>query len=243
LDTNENCIRVKNPVPLLAAIKSNEEIKLIRKSAHLLRNVYEEIKKDIVTGCSEIELRNKVDVQLHKQGLEKRAFPTRIAFGKKTSNTFPVSTMEILKENDIVTLDMGGLLKGYMADFGRTVFHGKVDAKKKEVYDIVLKAYKKMKSFVKPGIVASSVDAVVRDCFLELGHSQFFFHPLGESLGFVKGGIALKPNNNEIIKTGMTFVVEPALYLPNWGGVKIKETILVTEQGIEELTGGPEQNE
>jgi len=243
LDAAEKCIRVINPVLSLSAIKSSEEIKLIRKSAQILRNVYKEIKKTIKTGCGEIELRNEIDVLLHSQGSEKRAFPTRVAFGKNTSNIFPVSTMKRLEDNDIISLDMGGLYKGYMADFGRTVFHGKVDAEKKEIYDIVLEAYKKMKAFIKPGIVASSADRVVRDHFAEFGHAKFFFHPLGESVGFVKGGIALAPDNNNVIKPGMTFVVEPALYLPNWGGVKIKETILITEQGMEELTGGPEKDD
>lgn len=243
IDASDGCVRVENPIPSLAAVKTDEEIEFIRKSAAILRNVYKKVKAQIVEGCGEIELRNIIDVELHKEGSEKRAFPTKVAFGRKTANIYPVSTMERLKKNDTILMDMGSVYKGYIAEMARTLFYGESDAQQNEIYDIVLSAYKKMKKFIKPGIIASVADGVVRDYFKEMGHSQFFFHPLGESTGLVRGGISLAPNRQEVLKSGMVFVVEPALYLPDWGGVKIKETILITDDGIEELTGGPEQDE
>ncbi|MCK4575632.1 M24 family metallopeptidase [candidate division WOR-3 bacterium] len=243
IDVSKHCERVENPIPYLAAIKTDKEIEFIRKSASVLKKVYKEIKEEIGKGCSEIELRNSIDIKLHQEGSERRAFPTKVAFGKKTANIYPVSTMDRLKENDIVLIDMGGVYKGYISEMARTIFHGEPDAKQKEIYNIVFSAYEKMKEFIKPGIVASAADKVVRGYFEEMGHEQFFFTPLGESTGLVKGGISLAPNNQEVLKTGMVFTVEPALYLPDWGGVKIKETILITDDGMDELTGGPEQNE
>jgi Xaa-Pro aminopeptidase len=240
LDISKNCVRVDNPVPYIAAVKSDEEIGLIKKSSQILMNVFENIKDHISKGCGEIELRNSVDVELHKEGIERRAFPTKVAFGKKTSQLFPVSTMDTLGEDDMVLIDIGSVYKGYIAEMARTIFFGELTAKQREIYDIVFTGYQKMKDFLKPGIVASAVDEIVRGHFRDLGHDQFFFTPLGESTGMVKGGITLAPNNKEVIKPGMVFVVEPGLYLPDWGGIKIKETILVTEDGIEELTGGPE---
>ncbi|MCK4585153.1 M24 family metallopeptidase [candidate division WOR-3 bacterium] len=243
IDVSDRCVRVENPIPYFAAVKTDEEIEFIRKSASILRNVYKRVKDKIVNGCGEIELRNIIDVELHQEGSERRAFPTRVAFGKKTANIFPVSTMERLRDNDIVLIDMGAVYKGYIAEMAKTLFYGETDVKQQEIYNIVLSAYKKMKEFIKPGIIASAADAVVRNYFEEMGHAQYFFHPLGESTGLVKGGISLSPNNQEVLKSGMVFVVEPALYLPDWGSVKIKETILIKEDGIEELTGGPEQDE
>ncbi len=243
IDASDGCVRVENPIPSLAAVKTDEELEFIRKSAVILRNVFKKVKAQIVEGCGEIELRNIIDVELYKEGSEKRAFPTKVAFGRKTANIYPVSTMERLKENDTILMDMGSVYKGYIAEMARTLFYGETDAQQNEIYDIVLSAYKKMKAFLKPGIIASAADAVVRDYFKEMGHSQFFFHPLGESTGLVQGGISLAPNSQEVLKSGMVFVVEPALYLPDWGGVKIKETILIIDDGIEELTGGPEQDE
>lgn len=243
IDVSDRCVRVKNPIPTLAAVKTDEEIEFIRKSASILKNVYKKIKNNIVQGCGEIELRNIIDVELHREGSERRAFPTKVAFGKKTANIFPVSTMERLKNDDIVLIDMGGVYKGYIAEMARTSFNGKEDAKYNEIYNIVLTVYKKMKEFLKPGIMASAGYAVVREYLNEMKHIQYFYHPLGESTGLVKGGISLAPDNQEVLKSGMVFVVEPALYLPGWGGVKIKETILISEDGSEELTGGPEQDE
>jgi Xaa-Pro aminopeptidase len=240
IDASEMCIRVENPIPYFAGIKTEEEIDLVRNSAAILKKVYAKINDMIYDGCGEIELRNLIDIELHNQGSEKRAFPTKVAFGKKTATIFPVSTMEKLKKNDIILIDMGGMYKGYITEMARTIFHGESDAQKKAIYEIVLSAYNRMKKFIKPGIVASAANAVVRDYFKEIGHEQYCYHPLGESTGFVKGGISLAPNDKNVLKSGMVFIVEPALYVPNWGGVKIKETILITDSGMEELSGGPE---
>jgi Xaa-Pro dipeptidase len=242
IDVSEKCIRVQNPVHTIAAIKDKEEIKLIKKSAEILTKAFQKVMEAMEKNITELELRNIADIELHKAGSEKRAFPTKVAFGKKTSNVFPVSTMNKLNDDDIVMIDMGGMYRGYTAEMARTIYYGNSDAKKDEIYNIVISAYNKLRDFLKPGVIASSVDGIVRDHFKEMKHEQFFFHPLGESTGLVKGGITLAPGSQDVIKPGMVFVVEPALYIPDWGGVKIKETILITEEGIEELTGGPEPN-
>ncbi len=240
VDVSDKCVRVENPIPFIAAIKSDEEIQYIKKSASILKTVYQKIKDEIQTGCGEIELRNRIDIELHNAGSERRAFPTKVAFGKKTAAIFPVSTMDRLQENDIVTIDIGGMYRGYIAEMARTIFHGELDAQKKAINEVVLTAYRKVMDFLKPGIVASSVDAIARDYFKEMGHDQYFFHVLGESTGLVKGGISLAPAERSVIKPGMVFVIEPGLSMPGWGGVKIKETVRITEEGVEELCGGPE---
>ncbi|TET21771.1 MAG: M24 family metallopeptidase [Candidatus Cloacimonadota bacterium] len=112
IDASEMCIRVENPIPYFAGIKTEEEIDLVRNSAAILKKVYAKINDMIYDGCGEIELRNLIDIELHNQGIEKRAFPTKVAFGKKTATIFPVSTMEKLKKNDIILIDMGGMYKG-----------------------------------------------------------------------------------------------------------------------------------
>ncbi len=238
LDASDKCVRIENPIPFIAAIKSEEEIEYIKEAASMLKTVYETIKGEIKTGCGEIELRNRVDIELHNAGSERRAFPTKVAFGEKTASLFPVSTMHRLQENDIVTIDMGSMYRGYMAELGRTFFHGELDAKAQTITEIVSVAYQKVLEFLKPGIIASSADAIARDHFREMGHDQYFFHVLGESTGLVKGGISLAPGEQNVIRPGMVFVIEPALYIPDWGGVMIKETVLITETGAEELCGG-----
>lgn len=238
VDVSDKCVRVENPIPFIAAIKTDDEIHHIEKSASMLKTVYRNIKDEIQTGCGEIELRNRIDIELHHAGSERRAFPTKVAFGKKTSTIYPVSTMDKLQENDIVSIDMGGMYRGYIAEMARTIFHGEVDATAQAIREIVLTAYRKVLDFLKPGIVASSVDAIARDHFREMGHDQYFYHVLGESTGLVKGGISLAPGEQSVIRPGMVFVIEPALYVPGWGGVKIKETVLITEEGAEELCGG-----
>jgi Xaa-Pro aminopeptidase len=240
IDVSKKCVRVENPIPFIAAIKSDEEIEYIRKSASILKTVYGKIRKEIKTGCGEIELRNHIDVELHTEGSERRAFPTRVSFGTQTAHIYPVSTMDRLRENDIVTIDLGGTYRGYVAEMGRTVFHGETDAQGKAIAEIVTSAYRRVLDFLKPGIVASSVDAIARDYFKEMGHDQYFYHVLGESTGLVKGGITLSPDDRSIVKPGMVFVIEPALYIPGWGGFKIKETVLISEEGTEELCGGTE---
>jgi len=102
IDISERRIRMRNPVQLMAAIKDEKEIELLKKSSSILKNVYSKLKEKISEGIGEIELRNIIDVELHNEGVERRAFPTKVAFGKKTSNLFPVSTMQKLKKGDIV---------------------------------------------------------------------------------------------------------------------------------------------
>lgn len=242
IDVSDKCIRVQNPVHTIAAIKEKEEIGFIRKSAGILTESFHKVMEAMEKDITELELRNIADIELHNAGSEKRAFPTKVAFGKKTSNVFPVSTMNRLNDDDIAMIDMGGMYGGYTTEMARTIYYGNSDARKDEIYNMVISAYHKLRNFLKPGVIASSVDAVVRDYFREMKHEQYFFHPLGESTGLVKGGITLAPGSEDVVKPGMVFVIEPALYVPGWGGVKIKETILITEEGIEELTGGPEPN-
>ncbi|OQX56425.1 MAG: hypothetical protein B5M53_01510 [Candidatus Cloacimonas sp. 4484_209] len=236
IDISENCVRMRNPIQLMAAVKDENEIELLRKSSSILKNVYSKLKDKISEGIGEIELRNIIDVELHKEGIERRAFPTKVAFGKKTSNLFPVSTMQTLNKGDIVLIDFGGVYKGYIAEMARTFVYGDAEAKYTEIYDIVSTIYKKVIEFLKPGVVASAVDTLVKDYLNEVGHIQYFYQPLGESTGIIKGGITLAPGSNEILKQGMTFVIEPALYIPDWGGIKIKDTVLITENGAITLT-------
>ena len=147
-----------------------------------------------------------------------------------------------LEEGDFVTFDFGCKYKGYCSDMTRTVVLGKASEKQKEIYDTVLKAQLAALEALKAGVTGKSVDKVARDIIAQAGYGECFGHGLGHSVGlFIHENPRLSPSDETVLQAGMVETVEPGIYVPGFGGVRIEDMVVVTEDGYRNLAHSPKE--
>jgi len=147
---------------------------------------------------------------------------------------------EVIKEGELVIIDYGATYNGYCSDCTRTVMIGEADERQMVVYNLVEKAQKAAMNAVSPGVECKEVDRVARDIFAGEGYREEFGHSVGHGVGLmVHESPGLNSTNNQKLEAGMVVTVEPGLYFSGWGGVRIEDTVLVTDHGFELITGAP----
>jgi Xaa-Pro aminopeptidase len=145
-----------------------------------------------------------------------------------------------LRKGDFVTLDFGAVYQGYASDVTRTVVLGKATARQKKIYDIVLTAQKKACKAARPGLACSRLDGVAREVIMKDGYGDNFGHGLGHGIGMiVHDRPTLNPRSTDILREGMVVTIEPGIYIPNWGGVRIEDDVLITASGGQVLSKSP----
>ena len=159
-----------------------------------------------------------------------------IAFGKNSGDPHHCPDSTCLKKGDIVLADIGCKKNSYCADLTRTYFYGDVSKKQREIYRIVKKANERAEAAVRPGITFGELDEIARSVIREAGYEKYFNHRLGHSIG-LEGheGEEVSGNNKNRIEAGMTFSIEPGIYIPEEGGVRVEDVILVTNTGCDVL--------
>src|SRR5262249_36301676 len=146
-------------------------------------------------------------------------------------------TDRTIAESELLLVDWGASGRLYKSDLTRVLATSKISPKLEEVYTVVMKARERALHAIRPGVEARSVDAEARTVIAEAGFGDFFGHGLGHGLGLqVHEAPAVRPNSNDVLQPGMVITVEPGIYLPGWGGVRIEDDILVTPDGYELLT-------
>jgi Xaa-Pro aminopeptidase len=233
---NVSTVRVANLVAKMGMVKSEHEINLLKEAVRIGDETFLSLSGMLAEGVSELRLRSEIDIGLHENGAERRSFPTIVAFGENTAQPHPVPTLRGLERGDFVTVDMGAVFRGYGSDLARTGVFGKATSKQTELFNLILTAQLKAIEFMKPGRLASEVDAVAREYVVGKGYGDFFTHLLGHPCGMMKGGIFLHPSSRDVIKKNMTFTLEPAIYLPGYGGVRLEDIVVVREDECEVLT-------
>ena len=174
-------------------------------------------------------------------GSERPAFTTIVASGKRGSLPHGVATEKLIVDGEFVTMDFGAVYQGYHSDMTRTICVGRADERQRMMYDLVLDAQRLGLAAVRPGVSGKAVDAVARQRLAAAGYGKQFGHGLGHSLGLE---IHEEPRLSsastcEALEPNMLVTVEPGVYLPDWGGLRIEDTVLVTETGGEPLTASP----
>ena len=229
------------PVSLdrLREIKEQEEIALIRKAVEISDEAFSDVIGFIREGVSEIEVAAHLENRMRELGSEKPSFDTIVASGARGSLPHGIATEKLLKSGEFVTMDFGAVYQGYHSDITRTVVVGEADEKHRKLYDIVLRSQMLGESEVKPGASGVAVDRAVRNFLREDGYG--FGNGLGHSLGLeIHEQPTISPHSTcDALMPGMLITVEPGVYLPGWGGLRIEDTVLVTEEGSEPLTKSP----
>jgi Xaa-Pro aminopeptidase len=230
-------VPVEASVELLRQVKDESELATIAKSVDIADEVFAEIVTEIKPGLTEVDLAARIDFLLRKKSSQIPAFETIVASGEHSSLPHAKPTTRVIREGDLVKMDFGAIWDGYCSDITRTVVVGKASKRVHEIYDIVLAANEKAIAGVRAGIKGSDVDAVARDYITEKGYGEEFGHGLGHGVGLeIHEGPRFSRKDDTVLKPGMVATVEPGIYIPGWGGVRIEDIVVVEDGGCKVLT-------
>jgi len=221
----------------MRAIKSKEEIEIIRQAVRIADETFDEIITMLNPGVTEKEIALKIEVILREKGATSSAFDIIVASGFRSSLPHGVASDKRLAKGDFVTLDFGAYFQGYNSDITRTVVISPVSSLQKNIYEIVLEANKKAIAGICQNKACKDVDFLARNFIEEKGYGKNFGHGTGHGLGMnVHEKPRLSYNSRDVLKEGMVVTVEPGIYLQDYFGVRIEDDVLVTKDGYEVLT-------
>ena len=217
-------------------VKTPEEIEKIRIAEEIACRSFEKVLEYVSVGVRECDIAREFEYIMKKEGAQGPAFETIVISGKKTSLPHGVPSDKKLEKGDLVTMDFGCLYEGYRSDVTRTFCMGKANEKQREIYEIVKEAQQVGLNTIKSGITGREADAVARKVIEDRGYGEYFRHALGHGVGLAIHELPnLSPRCEILLKPGMIVTCEPGIYIPDFGGVRIEDTVVVTENGIENL--------
>lgn len=218
-------------------IKTSEEIKIIKEACKIASEVAEVMPDFMREGMREYELAARLVYEMLKRGANDIAFTTIMAFGENAAEPHYLSGDRKLKKGDFVLMDFGARYKRYNSDMTRTFVFGRASEEQKEMYNVVLEAQKMGIEMIKEGVNGKDVDTKVKNYIDSTKYKGRMIHSTGHGLGLaVHDHIGLSKNFDLILKDGMVVTVEPGVYVPGFGGVRIEDDILVKKDGHEVLT-------
>jgi Xaa-Pro dipeptidase len=225
----------------LRAVKDEEEISFIREACKMADEAVNLASQIIVPGASEQEIAAELEYTMRVMGSEGVGFDTIIGSGSNAALPHcPPCKEKIIQEGDFVVVDLGATFKFYRSDITRTFIAGKPTQKQLKIYEAVKQAHENAFKALKPGALAKDVDAVARKTIADAGFGEFFCHNLGHGVGLeVHEAPTLSTHSKDILQAGMVVTDEPGIYLPEFGGVRIEDTVLITKDGAEKLTRAP----
>lgn len=226
----------------LRIIKNETELKALRQAEHVGDLAFEDILKIIRPGMTELQVAAELEYSMKKNGAVRTSFETIVASGINSAMPHAIPSEKKIEAGDFVTMDFGCMVDGYCSDMTRTIVVGKANEKQKEIYNIVLQAQLAALDVVKAGMKGSEVDKVARDIIYSAGYQECFGHGLGHSVGlFIHEDPRLSPKCHEVLAENMIQTVEPGIYVPGFGGVRIEDMIIVKKDGHENLTHSPKE--
>jgi len=236
-------LKVNELVPMgrmieeLRSIKDEEEIQRIKDAADVADRTFSHILPFIKPGVAEIELASEMEYHMRRLGADGPSFDTIVASGKRASMPHGIASEKKIEAGDVITLDFGAHYHGYCSDITRTVFLGKPDEELLKIYDIVLKANMLGLETVRSGITGQQTDAVVRSFIAQAGYDGRFGHGLGHGVGLeVHEEPRLSTRGDQVLQDGMVVTVEPGIYIPGLGGVRIEDMVVVKGEGSDVIT-------
>ena len=233
----ERMIPVGNEIAAMRCIKSPYELERIRRAEEIGDQVFSEILNEIKPGMTELELAARIEYLLKMKGAEGLSFPAIVASGIHSSMPHAAPSRKRIEKGDFLTMDFGCIYEGYCSDMTRTIVIGKATDRQKEIYHTVLKAQTAALDFIKAGYQGREIDKVARDIIYQAGYEGCFGHGLGHSVGLlIHENPRFSMMEEEIIQAGMTVTVEPGIYIKGFGGVRIEDLVVVTEDGCENYT-------
>jgi len=230
-------IPLEDELKNLRAIKDDQELALIRTAIEIASSAFLHILGRLKEGVIEREVALEMEWFMKRNGAEALGFDIIIASGKRSALPHGKASDKRIEKGDFILIDFGSGFQGYHSDQTRTVVCGKPSSEQKRIYQIVKEAHDKAIEMVRPGIPIQEVDAAARDHIRNQGYGEYFGHGLGHGIGLaVHEDPVVNPENKGLVQEGMVFTIEPGIYLPDWGGVRIEDMVRVTSRGTEVLT-------
>jgi Xaa-Pro aminopeptidase len=221
----------------LRMVKDDEEIECIRQAAAIADQAFEQVSTMIKAGQKEKTVAIEMEYCMRRLGADGVSFETIIASGPRSAMPHARASDREMEEGDLVIVDFGAVYQKYCSDCTRTLVIGEINARQREIYEIVDEAKREALKTIQPGVSAYRVDEVARSIITKRGYGQYFGHSLGHGVGrSIHEEPTLSFRDETLLEPGMVVTVEPGIYIPNWGGVRLEELVLVTGHGGELLT-------
>lgn len=217
-------------------IKDEKEIECLRKSAALLWKGFQYIKMRLHPGAREKQIASEFETFTKERGAKAMAFEPIIAFGKNSAEPHHRAGKDKLQENDIAMIDIGVIVEKYCSDMTRVLFFGEANPRLKKMYEIVKKSQRAALALCKPGTIIEDLNQAARKVLRDAGMEEYFIHGLGHGVGLeIHEAPHFRIDKDLALKANMVITIEPGLYIPDLGGVRYEDTIIITETGYESL--------
>lgn len=241
LDPTLKVKAVEKDIARIRAIKSPEEISFMRTAIDISQRALESLLGWVEPGMTERAIAERLGAEMKALGAHGLAFDTLVQTGPNSALPHGDVTDRVLQKDEFLLIDYGAAINTYPADITRTFCLGTPSAEMQKIYDTVLAANEAAKAIAGPGVTMGAVDKAARDVIVNAGYGEYFIHRTGHGLGMdtheaipqIAAGVA-----DELLP-GMAFTVEPGIYIPNFGGVRIEDNVIVTENGVDILTSYP----
>jgi Xaa-Pro aminopeptidase len=227
-------------VERLRAIKTAGEVALIERAVEIASEAFEEVLALVRPGAVERDLAHEIEFRMKQAGAEDVAFDLIVASGSRSSLPHGLASGRTVARGEFIIFDIGARFEGYHSDMTRTVFTGRPDAQARALYETVLEAQRRAIEAIRPGAEAREVDAAARGFIDGAGHGGRFGHGTGHGVGLqVHEAPRIGPRSQESLAEGMVLTVEPGIYVPGGGGVRIEDMVVVTQHGHRVMTPAP----
>ncbi len=219
------------------AFKTDDEIKLIQKAGKIQQQALRALLEQLKPGMSEFEAAGLLEYEMRRLGADGPSFPTIMAADANAALPHAIPGKSKLRKGGIVLIDWGARYQGYCSDMTRVFAFGNMKPKLREIYQVVLDAQLAAIEAIRPGVEMAEVDKIARDIITKAGYGKEFSHSLGHGIGLdIHEQPRLAASIKGALQTGQIVTVEPGIYLPGIGGVRIEDDILVTDKGHRNLT-------
>jgi Xaa-Pro aminopeptidase len=224
----------------LRLIKDAAEVALLRRAQEITVAAFVEVSARVVAGMTEKEVAWELEKAVRAHGGEGLSFPTIVGAGEHGARPHHTVTDRPIGTGEPIVIDMGATYEGYSGDLTRTIVVGEPDERFRRNYDIVLRTLRHCEEIAKPGITGGALDKAARDVIAEAGYADKFIHGLGHGVGLqVHEGPSARKEGEDVFQPGMSLTIEPGIYFEDWGGVRIEDMVIFTENGSEILAPAP----
>ncbi len=231
---------IGQPVERLRRVKEPAELARIAEAVRIAESALEETINGLEPGRSELEVAGLLEMHLRTMGSEGSAFEPIVASGMRGSMPHGRASTRAIEEGDLVTIDFGAICEGYHSDLTRTYAVGDPDSRMLGWFDAVNAAIDAVLMAARPGRLCSDLDAIARERIDEAGLGEYFVHNLGHGIGLeVHEDPRLSPNSTHSLDVGMVVTIEPGIYVPDLGGIRIEENVVISAEGAQLLSTAP----